>query len=229
METIEIKPIAYIHTEFKEKFGVPRQSGLADTAGYIEFAPEFAKAEAVRGLEEFSHIWLIWEFSKTKEQGWSPTVRPPKLGGNVRKGVFATRSPFRPNPLGLSCVCLERIEFGEMGPRLYVRGADMVDGTPIFDIKPYVPYADSISKARGSFAQEAPAMLPVEFAAGSADGLSAEERTVLSQLLAQDPAPAYHSDAERVYGLDYADLAVRFRVEKGRITVVDIRRRCGKI
>lgn len=224
-----MKPIAYIRTGFPEKFGIPRQSRLVDTKGYIEFVSEFALPEAVRGLEEFSHIWLIWQFSMTKDHGWSPTVRPPRLGGNQRKGVFATRSPFRPNPIGLSCVRLERIEIGARGPVLHVTGADMADNTPIYDIKPYVPYADSVPDARGSFAQEPPENAEVTFSEQAASNVPGSMKEVLTRLLAQDPTPAYQEDEQRIYVMDYEDVTVRFKVNKSLITVVDICRKYDKI
>lgn len=260
-----MEPIAHIHTGFSEKFGIPRQSRLAETEGYIEFEPGYASPEAVRGLEEFSHIWLIWRFSETESKGWSPTVRPPKLGGNERKGVFATRSPFRPNPIGLSCVKLESVEIGRNGPILRVVGADMVDNTPIYDIKPYVPYADCAPEAKGSFAKEPPERMRVEFAANFTEGRNAAEtagaeairtdgtasktagakggksggttnvkidektKTVIEQLLSQDPRPAYQEDEDRIYGMVYDGLEIKFRAGRKQITVVDIRREYDKI
>lgn len=224
-----MRPIAYIRTGFHEKFGVPRQSRLADTKGYIEFEREFAYPEAVRGLEEFSHIWIIWQFSETEKQGWSPTVRPPKLGGNERKGVFATRSPFRPNPIGLSCVKLERIEMSKSGPILYVIGADMVDRTPILDIKPYLPYADAVPDAVGGFTRQMPPPLEVVFSKEAEMKVSAQKKDILVQLLSQDPKPAYKDDAQRTYVMDYEDITVKFRSDKSIITVVDICRKYDKI
>ena len=224
-----MRPIAYIRTGFHEKFGVPRQSRLADTKGYIEFVREFAYPEAVRGLEEFSHIWIIWQFSETEKQGWSPTVRPPKLGGNERKGVFATRSPFRPNPIGLSCVKLERIEMSKSGPILYVIGADMVDRTPILDIKPYLPYADAVPDAVGGFTRQMPPPLEVVFSKEAEMKVPAQKKDILVQLLSQDPKPAYKDDAQRTYVMDYEDITVKFRSDKSIITVVDICRKYDKI
>ncbi len=239
-----MKPIAHIRTGFKEKFGIPRQSGLADTEGYIEFEPEYAFPEAVRGLEEFSHIWLIWQFSESEGKGWSPTVRPPRLGGNERKGVFATRSPFRPNPIGLSCVRLESIRIEAGRPVIKIIGADLMDNTPIYDIKPYIPFADSIPDAGGGFAKEAPERMKVVFEekcpeddlkgadklnAGSAGGTDEKTRLVIRQILEQNPIPAYQDDEERIYGMAYDGLDIKFKVGGGQITVIDIRRKCDKI
>lgn len=216
-----MKPIAHIHTDFIDKFGIPRQAGLADTQGYIVFEPEFAVREAVRGLDEFSHIWLIWEFSENVGKGWSPTVRPPKLGGNVRKGVFATRSPFRPNPIGLSCVELIKIDFDQRGPVLYVKGADILDGSAIFDIKPYIPYCDSKPDARGSFAQSAPAKKKVIFEAE----LPEEARNTIEELLSQDPRPSYQDDPERVYGMDYGSWQIKFKASGDKLIVTEAKER----
>lgn len=224
-----MKPIAFIHTGFSEKFGIPRQSGLADTEGYIEFEPEYASRDSVRGLEEFSHIWLIWQFSENHEDDWTPTVRPPRLGGNERKGVFATRSPFRPNHIGLSCVRLERIEFVKDRPILHVTGADLMDKTPIYDIKPYVPYVDSVPDAKGSFAQQPPERIEVVFDRQAAGKVSQKTRDVLVQLLSQNPKPAYQDDEERIYGMNYDGFNVKFKVNKRQITVVDICGKCDKI
>ncbi len=224
---MELKVIAHIHTDFREKFGLPRQSGLIpQLRGKIVFEPEYRSAEALRGLEGFSHIWLIWEFSSARREGWSPTVRPPRLGGNVRKGVFATRSPYRPNPLGLSCVRLEKIETeGSEGPVLYVSGVDMTDGTPVYDIKPYLPFADSVPEAAGGFTDEVRDKdIAVDIPAEKAAQLSGEELALLTAVLAHDPRPGYQEDRERIYGLDVADIRVRFRVEDGRAVVTEISR-----
>lgn len=222
---MEIRPIARIQSAFPEKFGIPRQSGLVEELpARIVFEPEFRVPEAVRGLEEFSHLWLIWEFSETARSTWSPTVRPPRLGGNRRLGVFATRSPFRPNPIGLSCVKLERVEAdGAQGPVIHVLGADLMDGTPIYDIKPYLPYADCHPEAVGGFAAQKPegtlrVDIPPELAAAVPAGLLAPLRGVL----AQDPRPAYQKDPERVYGLAFAGLDVRFQVDGDVLTVCGI-------
>lgn len=219
------KPIAYIHCDFPEKFGIPRQSGLAaHLTAEIRFEPEYASPEAVRGLEEYSYIWLIWGFSKNKNNGWSPTVRPPRLGGNVRKGVFATRSPFRPNPVGLSSVHLDSIEFTkEHGPVLHVSGADLMDGTPIFDIKPYLPYVDSHPEAANGFADDVkdfslqvkcPEMLLTRF--------PQEKREALFEVLSQDPRPSYQDDPERVYGMRFSDYEIKFKVYENILTIVSI-------
>ena len=221
-----MRPIAHIHSDFSTKFGIPRQSGIIESLqAEIVFAPEFRSREAVRGLDGYSHIWLIWEFSENVDAPWSPTVRPPRLGGNVRMGVFATRSPFRPNPIGLSCVRLERVEAETpRGPVLHVRGADLVDGTPIFDIKPYLPYADSHPDARGGFTDpitrkllrvSAPEELREKFPAG------------LLGVLENDPRPRYQDDPERVYGLSFGGWNVRFRVAGEELTVLAMERADG--
>ena len=218
----EMKIIARINTPFKTKFGIPRQSGVApDVKGEIVFEPDYREIEAVRGLEGFSHIWLIWCFSESVSDKWSPTVRPPRLGGNVRMGVFATRSPFRPNPIGLSSVVLERIEYtDDRGPVLHVRGADLMDGTPIFDIKPYVAYADSHPDASGGFTDTAEfKKLRVELGDGVTPPLSGG----LIEALENDPRPRYHDDPERVYGMEYDGREVKFRVRGDTLTVIEIR------
>ncbi|MBD5168908.1 MAG: tRNA (N6-threonylcarbamoyladenosine(37)-N6)-methyltransferase TrmO [Oscillibacter sp.] len=216
---MEIKPIAHINTDFKEKFGIPRQSGLVEALrASIVFEPEYRVPDAVRGLEEFSHIWLLWEFSRAHRENWSPTVRPPRLGGNKRVGVFATRSPFRPNALGLSAVRLEGVETD--GPVLYVSGADLLDGTPIYDIKPYLPYADAIPGASGGFTdQMARRLLTVDCLPELLTKLPPEKREALLAVLAQDPRPSYQSDPERVYGMAFAGAEIRFTVEGGTLTV----------
>lgn len=218
----EMKIIARISTPFKTKFGIPRQSGVApDVKGEIVFEPDYREIEAVRGLEGFSHIWLIWCFSESVSDKWSPTVRPPRLGGNVRIGVFATRSPFRPNPIGLSSVVLERIEYtDDRGPVLHVRGADLMDGTPIFDIKPYVAYADSHPGASGGFTDTAEfKKLRVELG----DGVTPPLPGGLVEVLENDPRPRYHDDPERVYGMEYDGREVKFRVRGDTLTVIEIR------
>ena len=218
----EMKIIARISTPFKTKFGIPRQSGVApDVKGEIMFEPDYREIEAVRGLEGFSHIWLIWCFSESVSDKWSPTVRPPRLGGNVRMGVFATRSPFRPNPIGLSSVVLERIEYtDDRGPVLHVRGADLMDGTPIFDIKPYVAYADSHPGASGGFTDTAEfKKLRVELG----DGVTPPLPGGLIEVLENDPRPRYHDDPERVYGMEYDGREVKFRVRGDTLTVIEIR------
>lgn len=222
-----MKVIARIRSAFPEKFGIPRQSGLVeDLAAQVVFEPEYRSPEAVRGLEEFTHVWLIWEFSETNRDTWSPTVRPPRLGGNQRLGVFATRSPYRPNPIGLSCVRLERVELsGGLGPVLHVRGADLMDGTPIYDIKPYLPYADCHPEAVGGFAAQRPeGGLAVELPEPWLSLVPEADRGALIGVLAQDPRPAYQRDPERIYGLSFAGLEVQFRVNEGQLVVCHVER-----
>jgi tRNA-Thr(GGU) m(6)t(6)A37 methyltransferase TsaA len=224
---MEIRPIAYIRTEFPEKFGVPRQSGLAKSLrGRIVFEQQYRNPDALRGLEGFSHIWLIWEFSAnmTKRE-WQPTVRPPRLGGNTHLGVFATRSPFRPNPLGLSCVEIDGIElYTEDGPVITVKGADLMDGTPIYDIKPYIRYADSRQQALCGYVDSLEERsLKVVFPSELSSRI--EDTSVIPSLvetLRLDPRPSYHDDPERVYGLSFARLNVKFRVNGEVLTVVDV-------
>ena len=221
---VDITPIARIETPFGEKFGVPRQSGIADCPGRIVFEPAYRDPEAVRGLEGFSHVWLIWQFDRALRSNWSPTVRPPRLGGNQRIGVFATRSPFRPNGLGLSAVELERVSLDEPdGPVLYVRGADMVSGTPIFDIKPYLAYADSYPDASGGFTGgDAGERLTVDFPPELLALFDSGERQGLLSALAADPRPRYQDDAERVYGMRYDGRNVRFTVRDGTLFVTEV-------
>ncbi len=225
---MEILPIATIHTEFPEKFGIPRQSGLAEhLQARIVFEPEFRNPDAVRGLDGFSHIWLIWEFSANRQRDrWQPTVRPPRLGGNEHMGVFATRSPFRPNSLGLSCVELERIDMEDSeGPVLYVRGADLMDGTPIYDIKPYVKYADSRPHAicgyvDGLREKGLKVVIPSEISD------AVEDKSIipaLVEVLSLDPRPSYHDDCDRIYGMSFSGYNVRFIVVDCILTVVDIK------
>ena len=217
-----MNPIAIIKTDFPEKFGIPRQSGLVDSLeARIIFKSEYRNADAVRGLEDFSHIWLIWEFSEAKRDNWSPTVRPPRLGGNVRMGVFATRSPFRPNPLGLSCVKLKKVEIHpKLGPVLYVAGADLMDGTPIYDIKPYIPYADCHPEATGGFTvtTEMPSVT-VEFPPELLAKVSEEKRDALLGVLAQDPRPRYQNTPGRVYAMGFAGFTIKFTVDGETLTV----------
>lgn len=223
-----LKTIAHVRSPFPEKFGIPRQSGLvAELRASVVFAREYRNPDALRGLEAFSHIWLLWGFSEAERDGWSPTVRPPKLGGNTRMGVFATRSPFRPNAIGLSSVELERIEqHPSLGPVLHVRGADLLDGTPIYDIKPYLPYTDSHPDAVGGFADHyAGDRLEVVLADRWLSLLPEGTAEVLRELLAQDPRPSYQQDPERVYGMAYGDLEVKFTVKGGVLTVREIQRR----
>ena len=223
-----LKIIGRIHTDFPTKFGIPRQSGLVESLrGELVFEPEYRNPEAVRGLEEFSHIWLIWEFSEAVRDGWSATVRPPRLGGNKRVGVFATRSPFRPNAIGLSSVRLESVEYTkERGPVLHLLGADLMDGTPVFDIKPYLPFADSHPKALGGFTEVTKEYaLRVEFPEARLALVEAEKREPLLAVLAQDPRPSYQKDPERIYGMEFAGYEVRFRVREGVLTVQSVDRR----
>ena len=218
-------PIAHIRTDFAAKFGIPRQAGLVpELRGRVVFTPDYRNPDALRGLEGFSHIWLIWEFSEAKQARWSPTVRPPRLGGNTRVGVFATRSPFRPNPIGLSCVKLEAIDADpELGPVLEVSGADLMDGTPILDIKPYLPYCDSRPEATSGFTGAQPMKaLTVQCPPALLEGITERQREALLGVLAQDPRPRYQDDPERVYGMSFAGRNVRFRVQDGTLYVCGI-------
>lgn len=219
-----LQVIAHIFTEFPTKFGIPRQSGIiASLQGTIVFETEYRNPDALRGLEEFSHLWLIWEFSEAKKETWSPTVRPPRLGGNVRKGVFATRSPFRPNPIGLSSVKLERIEIDpKLGPVLHVSGADLMDGTPIYDIKPYIAYTDSHPDAVSGFATKpAEYLLEVEFPEELLQKVPETQRNSLIAVLEHDPRPQYQDDPERVYGMAFGNLEVRFKVKGLQLIVLE--------
>ncbi len=216
--------IARIHTDFASKFGVPRQSGLVNTAATIVFEEPYRVAEAVRGLEEFSHIWLIWQFSESMRDTWSPTVRPPMLGGNTRMGVFATRSPFRPNPIGLSCVALERVEMHHsLGPMLHIRGADLMDGTPIYDIKPYLSFTDAHPEATGGFTDRTlDRAVDVRDPQALLSALPTDKREALLLVLASDPRPTYQDDPTRVYGFGFAGYEIRFRVQEKTLTVVSV-------
>ena len=220
-----LHPIARIRSGFSEKFAIPRQSGLVEALrAEVIFEPEYRDISALRGLEGFSHLWLIWGFSGVRQQGWSPTVRPPRLGGNARMGVFATRSPFRPNRLGLSCLRLLEVRRDPaLGPVLVVGGGDLMDNTPIYDIKPYLPYADSRPEAVGGFASQPPPCLEVVFAPGVLAGVPEGQRPALTGVLAQDPRPPYQQDPERVYGMDFGGLAVKFQVRDGVLTVLECR------
>ena len=219
---LELKQIAHICSPFPTKFGIPRQSGLVDALrATVVFEPEFRNADALRGLDGFSHLWLIWEFSEARRDGWSPTVRPPRLGGNARMGVFATRSPFRPNPLGLSCVRLEGIRHdAALGAVLDVSGADLMDGTPIYDVKPYLPYADCKPEAVGGFAASGEGrLLTVRADETLLAGLPARTREALLGVLAHDPRPSYQNDPDRVYGMAFGGCEVRFSVDGETLTV----------
>ena len=219
-----MRPVAYIKSDFTSKFGIPRQSGLADLEAEIHFYPEYQNPEAVRGLEEYSHLWLIWEFSQAVRKEWSPTVRPPRLGGNVRMGVFATRSPFRPNPIGLSSVRLESVEFSEKyGPVLHVSGADLMDGTPIYDIKPYLAYVDSHPEAAGGFTDQIQDhKLKVEFPEKLLKKIPEEKREALLAVLANDPRPGYQKDPERKYGMSFGSWDIHFKVDGEQLQVLEV-------
>lgn len=221
----QLKIIAHVHTDFATKFGVPRQSGLVEElTAEITFEPEYRQPEALMGLEEYSHLWLLWDFSEVKRENWSATVCPPRLGGKEKRGVFATRSPFRPNPIGLSCVKLVKIILeGEDAPKLIVAGADLMDGTPIYDVKPYLPYADAIPDARGGFGQEhRNDRIRVDFPEELLERLPAEKRGAALAVLAQDPRAAYHKQPDYVYGMAFAGWDVRFTVREGILTVTDV-------
>lgn len=220
-----MKVIAHIHNDFPTKFGIPHQSSRLDVLkAEIIFEPEFRNPEAFRGLEEFTYIWLIWEFSEAVREEWSPTVRPPRLGGNVRKGVFATRSPFRPNAIGLSSVKLESIEFHrKLGPILHVSGADLMDGTPIYDIKPYLPASDSHPEATGGFTEQIQEhKLKVEFPEELMQMVPEEQREALTEVLSDDPRPGYQKSPERVYGLAFGKKDIHFRVKGDTLTVCEV-------
>ena len=223
-KSVTIQPVAYIRTDFKEKFGIPRQSGRApSTYGKVVFLPKYRNAESLREIEGFSHLWLLFDFSKSHTQTFQPTVRPPRLGGNRRVGVFASRSPFRPNPIGLSCVQLIKVErTKEEGDVLIVAGADLLDMTPIFDVKPYLPYADSRPNAKGGYAEEEQNYrLNVSFQDGIEQKIPPQKRQALIESLADDPRPSYHDD-DRVYSMRFAELDVHFRVQNNQLTVVAI-------
>ena len=220
-EPVLMQPIAYICSPFATKFGVPRQSGLVpELEAEIVFEPAYRSPDALRGIEDFDYLWLLWHFSAARQESWSPTVRPPRLGGNTRMGVFATRSPFRPNPIGLSCVRLLGIEDTEEGKTLRVAGADLMDGTPIFDIKPYIPYADCKPEAESGFAPDPGAQLTVEFLPEAEKQIPPEKREALRGVLANDPRPRYKQDGERVYALEFAGREVKFQVKNNVLRVL---------
>ena len=221
----EIQAIARMKSDFPTKFGIPRQSGLVEELrSTIIFEPEFRNPDALRGIEGYSYLWLIWQFSEAVRQDWSPTVRPPRLGGNTRVGVFATRSPFRPNSLGLSCVRLLQVEeTKEFGTVLHVGGADLMDGTPIFDIKPYIPYGDSHPEAVGGFTDHArDFLLKVDFPNDLLNQVPSDKRQALLGVLSHDPRPSYQRDAERIYGLSFSDLNIRFQVMGNELHVLEV-------
>lgn len=225
MDKINMDIIARMKSDFPTKFGIPRQSGLVkQLRSTIIFEPEFRNADALRGLEDYSHLWIIWQFSEAVRQQWSPTVRPPRLGGNTRMGVFATRSPFRPNAIGLSCVELIGLEqTKDYGTVIHVAGADLMDGTPILDIKPYLPYSDCQVNAIGGFTTNAPDLrLQVNIPPELIDKIPEGKRDALLGILSHDPRPAYQQDKDRVYGLDFAGLNIHFSVEGNTLTVLDI-------
>ena len=225
METMEMYPIAHMHSDFPTKFGIPRQSGLVEELqSMIVFEPEYRSDDALRGIAEFSHLWLIWQFSQAVREGWSPTVRPPRLGGNTRMGVFATRSPFRPNNLGLSCVRLLEVRHTqEFGTVLMVGGADLLDGTPIFDIKPYISYSDSKADATGGFTDRVgDFLLNVEFPAALLEKLPQRKQAAAIGVLSHDPRPSYQRKPGRVYGLNFAGFDIRFTVEENTLTVQSV-------
>lgn len=224
MSTYEIKQIAHVESDFNTKFGVPRQAGLVEELeAEVVFEPEFRNPESLRGIDSFSHIWLIWQFSENLREDWSPTVRPPRLGGNARLGVFATRSPFRPNAIGLSCVKLSGIRHDEKkGDVLVVRGADLVNGTPVFDIKPYIPYADCRPDASEGFAPMPEEGLNVLFEPGTEEKIPEGKITALKKVLACDPRPRYQNDETRIYGMDFAGMNIKFTVSGNVLTVKEI-------
>ena len=222
---VTMQVIARMHSDFATKFGIPRQSGLVEQLrSTIVFEPEFRNADALRGIEDFSHLWIIWQFSEAVRQGWSPTVRPPRLGGNTRMGVFATRSPFRPNNMGLSSVKLLGVEHtAEFGTVLHVGGADLMDGTPIFDVKPYIPYSDCHGDATGGFTDTAgDFLLEVDFPLELLKKLPSEKQDAAIGVLSHDPRPSYQKNADRIYGLTFAGFDIRFQVKDSILTVIEV-------
>lgn len=222
----EIKPIAFIKSDFKEKFGIPRQSGRVETISKIVFEKEFQNPDCLRGIEEFSHLWILFDFSLNHKDNWSATVRPPRLGGNKRKGVFASRSPFRPNSIGLSCVKLEKIKKSEKdGICLIIKGADCLDNTPVYDIKPYIPYCDCIKDAKGSYAQENENyFLEVEINEDLINIIPSEKRQIVIDCLAQDPRPSYHQDEKKIYHWNFAEFNISFIVKNKKLIVLNIKK-----
>ena len=225
VQDINIQIIARMHSDFPSKFGIPRQSGLVkELRSFIVFEPEFRNQDALRGIEDYSHLWLIWQFSEAVRTGWSPTVRPPRLGGNTKLGVFATRSPFRPNNLGLSCVELLGVEHtGSFGTVLHVAGADLMDGTPIFDIKPYIPYSDCITDATGGFTDHAADfILDVDFPTELLTLLPSNKQAAAIAVLSHDPRPSYQRNPDRIYGLTFSGFDIRFRVNDKTLHVLEV-------
>ncbi len=224
MSEYTVNKIATIYNGFSEKFGIPRQSGLTGAESVIRFEEKYRNADALRGLEQYSHLWLVWWFSEFESEGWSPTVRPPRLGGNKRMGVFATRSPNRPNPIGLSVVEIVKIELSTpYGPQITVKGADLLNGTPILDIKPYLPYADAYPDAAGGFAQQKLSYaLQVDIPTTLQQKIPAEHYQTVIELLSQDPRPAYQCDPQRVYTMVYADISISFRVSENALKVIKV-------
>lgn len=224
MQSLNFKIIARIQSDFTGKFGIPRQSGLVkDLRATIQFEPEFRNCDALRGLEGFSHLWLVWVFSENIRDTWSPTVRPPRLGGNKRLGVFATRSSFRPNPIALSCVKIEEIRLDQENPTIVVSGADLMNGTPIVDIKPYLPYADSIPDAKGGFADAVIGnKIHVTAAPEILNKIEADKQSALLEILAEDPRPHYQNDPDRIYGFSFAGHEIKFSVNSDELTLVSI-------
>jgi tRNA-Thr(GGU) m(6)t(6)A37 methyltransferase TsaA len=221
---MELKEIAKIHTDFPGKFGIPRQSGLASSLeSTIIFAPEYRNPDAIRGIESASHLWLIWGFSEVKQEKWSPMVRPPRLGGNKRLGVFATRSPYRPNPIGLSAVRLQGVTIDpKLGPILHLSGADLMDGTPIYDIKPYIPYTDSKPEATSGIFSKPDRIYKVIYPDGELGKVTKDKQKALTEVLAQNPAPAYQHDANKVYSFEFANYHIEFSVNGDQIEVKKI-------
>lgn len=219
-----VKPIAHIKSDFPTKFGIPRQAGIVDTLeAVVVFEPEYRNPDALRGIEGFSHLWLIWQFSEAVRDTWSPTVRPPRLGGNTRLGVFATRSPFRPNALGLSCVKLVRVEESDMGTVLRVAGADLMDGTPIYDIKPYIPYADCHPDALSGFAPDSGKKLSVSIAEDIERKIPSAKLPAVIGVLENDPRPRYQNDPDRIYTMEFAGFEISFKVNGEKLTVTDVK------
>jgi len=224
---ITVHPIAKMRSDFPTKFGIPRQSGLAENLrSTIVFEPQYRNADALRGMEDFSHLWIIWQFSEAVRAEWSPTVRPPRLGGNVRMGVFATRSPFRPNSIGLSCVKIVGLEeTADMGTVIHVAGADLMDGTPILDIKPYIPYCDAHPEALGGFTTNAgDFLLKVAFPSELLTMFPEDKQTAVLEVLSHDPRPSYQADSNRIYGLSFAGFDIRFTVDDNILSVKEVKR-----